>query len=231
MIVNDSVRQDKMGYLDGAVKSTEDLRRQVAKNKSEEKYLLDTKKDTPAEQWGIPLTAELFEQKLKKLNANFSFVEFPPSELVNLVIQGKWPVDQPWHHKQLFISTPEGRTRVCLYPRHILPEYTIMWGKDVVLPNPEYISNPDRIGKPTDIPNLKSKDIREDWGEAPKDSPLYIYSHIPHGTALRGYREVLAICIMAKFITLAQVEQEFGPGSSAEWKMKILGNKVDERPW
>lgn len=231
MIVNDEARQNKMNRFKQIETKNDELQQKVNKSRSEEQYLLKTNKNVSGEQWGIPLACELFERKMKRLNPRFLFKEFSNQDMLPAIMRG-WPVDQPWHHKRLCIETLEGLTQICLYPRHVLPEYTVMWGKDVALPNPEVISNPDRISKPhKDFGPNWTPQREVDWDNEPKDSALYQYFHIPYGTAIRGYREVLLICITAGYLDVSAVETEFGPANSAEWSMKVKGARVDDRPW
>lgn len=231
MIINDTERLVKTGFDKLREESRQKLVDQVKQKQGEEKYLIDTGKDKNINTWGIPLTTELFERKMKKISPNFVFEEYTLDELKPAVQKG-WPVDEPWHHKKLLWTNGTTFWYLCNYPRHVMPEWTTMWGKDEFLPNPEVISNFERPVSIKDLGSAFDPSKKVDWDAPPQhDSALYLKMRIPYGAAIRGWREVLLIAIRSKFVTLEQVEKEFGVGNSAEWAQKTRGMYKDNRPW
>lgn len=192
----------------------------VAAKKSEERYLEFSGKDRPVEQWGIPMTAELFERKLAKIDPRFVSEEFSTLELKPAVLQG-WPVDQPWHHKKLLWKNGNKCILLCHYFRHTLPEWTVLFSKKEFLPNPEILNNVDRPVSTKDLGAAFDPNKPVDWDADPADdSILYTSARVMNGVAIRGWREILLILLESGLINLTQVEKEFGSGNSPLWKIK-----------
>lgn len=191
--------------------------------KTQESYLLE--KVGRFNNWGKILSAKEFEGKMKKLNPNFLFQEFSFDELKGAVLRG-YPHDQPWHHKRLMIAlkNEEGADdliQIGLYPREILPEHSIISLKEDFMPNPEFIST----GKTPSLSDLPKGPV--DFKVKPsKESNLYKWFYDQGGISIRGWRELLLMCLQCGLVNLAQVEKEFGGSQSPEWARKVYNKET-----
>jgi hypothetical protein len=176
--------------------------------------------------WGRLMTAKEFEGRLKKLNPAFIFEDFTFEELKGQVLNG-YPANTPWHHKRLLVpireEIPGEATPVfqVLYPRELIPEHSITKVKEDFLPNPEFMST----GKTPELSDFSVNPT--DWNAKPsKDSNLVRWFYEQGGVELRGWRSVLLILMDEGFLTLAQVEKEFGSSPSPEWVRKVYGKET-----
>lgn len=228
-MILDTERQIKQAVYKEREKKIGALEDKLREKQRVESFIVQ--KATGTNQWGRYLKTPEFEAKLRKIAKHrLLFEDFTFEELKGQVLKG-YPADKPWHHKRLcvLIRDEEGKemkVQVCLYPRELIPENSIMLAKEDFLPNPEFISTgktPSRFDFSPDPVN---------WDAKPeKDSALYKYFYDQGGVGLRGWREVLLICLQHGVVVLADVEQEFGPASSPEWAQKVYGHATDGRPW
>jgi hypothetical protein len=213
-------REKKIGQLEDTLRA----------KKEAEKFVIH--KANSGNGWGKFLKTPEFELKLRKIAKHrVVFEDFTFEELKGKVLQG-YPADKPWHHKRLMVLLrndlgTDDKIQICLYPRELIPENSIMAAKEDFLPNPEFMSTGKTPSKFDISPNAV------DWAEKPsKESALYKYFYDQGGVAIRGWREVLLICLQIGVVSLVDVEREFGPAeNSPEWAQKVYGHRNDGRPW
>lgn len=216
MIVRDEARIAK-DAKDKALGEKYDInRRRLEDAKRHESYVAgDRSKIVAASQWQNLLLTPVFEARLKKIMPGALFLEFTPSDLEPVVKAGRWPALTPWHHKRLChlavgLDGSSYVDQISLYPRECMPEFSVMYNKEIEIPNPDFIST-NKV--------------------ANANSDISYNATISDGVAIIGWREVLVKIRNKGYLTNAQIESAFQNANTPEWQQKFVGTAHDGRPW
>lgn len=163
----------------------------------------DVSISNPQYQLGKDFTHEQFEAKLAKLNVPGLHVEPHPTKAnVRLV----------YHNR------PGGRVLICTYYSGVIPEFTIISRRRIIVTDPSYDAGNKTIDR-KDLPKGEYKGIEQGWVYDPGVlQPGQMYAYEPGKILWRGWWSILAPIIHEGLITPLACEREFGVCSRPTWK-------------
>ena len=205
----------KIAKGDRIEKQKQDLLRYIKQEESHMVFLDDSNPLNPTndlKQLGQPFTSLDFERRLKTIL---------PSSCIF--------INNPWRSgfRAVVRVTPTGQETVVPYESGFLPEHSVMQLVEKEVPDTEVVARNRSISR-ADLPKSEwnGKEFTFDEGIRPG------YKKIKQlGRELkRGWRTVLIKCLLAKVVTLSDVERVFGTDDSPTWaqNFKYKDNIV---PW
>ena len=166
-------------------------------------------------QQGHRLLAQVFEQKVKKLNPNITFFTRPLTDN-----QARFCGLAPGSSmKSMDLLLPNGTSKpIAGYQNHpILPEYTILLQREVKIPNPLV-----NHAKGKDFPKAKKITKPDGTTEWTYDdlTPFESKGYEAAGT-LVGWRTLLARLVLERISTPEAIEREFGASDRETWAVRM----------
>lgn len=214
----------------------QDKTRERMKNWTEEQVMLsaylndfENSVGNAERQLGRGLTNVQLEARLKKLNPSLTFEDHPHIKDKRLA----------------YVIDSRGKTFLFPFEKGLMPEHTIFNIREKIVPDMDFIDNPNRSISRADLPKHEyhGKPLTEitsvEEAEAQAKEGGFVFDGVPPGykkvkvigsEAKRGWRTVLLRLIQAGLITVYQAETEFGADNRPEWQGHT-GKSGVQTPW